>query len=318
MTARLTALAQAVLGADAAATWLIERGSDALILKSNSGFTQPESVGRIPHAAGREVLGWITDRSGPVLLGGLPGAARPALRRWLEAEKMRAFLGVPLVGEATPIGVLGLFRRSGRAFTRADLARARTLCVPASPAIVNARLYTDQLARAERTAVLLTIAESARATVYLPAALDDISRRAARALDAERCMISVWPDGRAPAEISADEAQAARTRRPVELESGLLVVPIVRKGEPIGVMTLVARPRHHWERATVDLAAAIAGQIALVVDNARLYREVQIRAGDLVQGETLRALGELASGAAHHLNNLLTIPSAASSSCIAR
>ena len=307
VTERLTELAQTVLGADAAATWLIERGSDALVLKAASGFTQPDAVGRIPHAAGRDVLGWITDRSGPVVVGGLPGAARPALRRWLEAEKMHAFLGVPLVGEATPIGVLGLFRRSGRAFTRADLARARTLCVPAAPAIVNARLYTDQLTRADRTSVLLAIAESAGATVDLPPALDDISRRAARALDADRCMISVWPDGRAPAEISAGEAQAARTRRPVEIESGLLVVPIVRKSEPIGMMTLVAHPRRHWERATVDLAGAIAGQIALVVDNARLYREVQTRAERLVQGETLRALGELASGAAHHLNNLLTI-----------
>src|SRR5262249_34133086 len=95
-------------------------------------------------------------------------------------------------------------------------------------------------------------------------------------------------------------------KRPVELEGGQLVVPIVRKGETIGTMTLLGRP-HRWERAGVDLAVAIAGQIALVADNARLYREVQTKAERLVQGETLRALGELASGAAHHLNNLLTI-----------
>jgi signal transduction histidine kinase len=71
----------------------------------------------------------------------------------------------------------------------------------------------------------------------------------------------------------------------------------------------------------VDLASAIAGQIALVAENARLYREAQAQAAAslrqadelrtmqrrLIQGETLRALGELAGGAAHHLNNLLTI-----------
>jgi signal transduction histidine kinase len=304
---RLTQLAQAALGADAAAMWLVERGSAELVLKADSGFTQREAIARVPYAPGRDVLGLITDRSGPVVLSRLPGAARPALRRWLEAEKMRAFLGVPLVGEATPVGVLGLFRRSGRAFTRADLVRACTLCVPAAPAVVNARLYTDQLARAERTAVLLAIAETAGATLDLPAALDDISQRAARALDAERCSIAVWPEGGAPAETTPSEAQAARSKRPVELDNGLLLVPIVRKGEPIGIMTMVARPRRRWERASVDLAAAIAGQIALVADNARLYREVQTKAERLVQGETLRALGELASGAAHHLNNLLTI-----------
>ena len=106
------------------------------------------------------------------MLSGLPGAARLALRPWLEAEKVHAFLGVPLVGEAT-VGVLGLFGQSGRDFTRADLARACTMCVPAAPAIVNARLYTDQLARAERAAVLLAIAESPGAPLDLPAALDD-------------------------------------------------------------------------------------------------------------------------------------------------
>jgi signal transduction histidine kinase/CheY-like chemotaxis protein len=307
VTSRLTELAQAVLGADAAATWLVERGSEELVLKADRGFTRREAIARVPHAPGRDVLGWITDRSGPLVLGGLPGAARPALRPWLEAEKMRTFLGVPLIGEATPVGMLGLFRRSGRAFTRADLARACTLCVPAAPAVVNARLYTDQLARAERTAVLLAIAESTGATLDLTVALDDISQRAARALDAERCSIVIWPEGGAPVQTTAGEAQAARSKRPVELESRLLVIPIVRKGEPIGMMTLLARPHRRWERASVGLAVAIAGQIALVADNARLYREVQTKAERLVQGETLRALGELASGAAHHLNNLLTI-----------
>src|SRR4030095_8855658 len=113
-------------------------------------------------------------------------------------EKMRCFLGVPLVGEATPVGVLGLFRRSRRPFTPTDLGRGRMLCVAAAPAIVNARLYTDQLARAERSAVLLAIAESSGATLDLPAALEDISQRAARALDAERCTISVWPERGVP------------------------------------------------------------------------------------------------------------------------
>ena len=231
---------------------------------------------------------------------------------------MRSFLGVPLVGEA-PVGVLGLFRRSARAFTRADLARARTLCVPAAPAIVNARLYTDQLARAERTAVLLAIAESTGATVDLPAALDDISQRAARALDAERCTISVWSEGTPPRRPPPVKRRRRGASARSSSTSGWLVVPIIRKGDAIGAMTLGARPRRGWKRSSVDLAVAIAGQIALVAENARLYREVQTKAERLVQGETLRALGELAGGAAHHLNNLLTIcRRPQSSSCTAR
>ena len=62
-------------------------------------------------------------------------------------------------------------------------------------------------------------------------------------------------------------------------------------------------------------------QHELAAENARLYEEAQRRLREtealmaelkeaqerLVRGETLRALGELASGAAHHLNNLLAV-----------
>ena len=328
LMSRLTELTQANLAADAVGVWLLERRGSELALRGAVGFKRPEVVARLAQAPGRDVLGRIVDRPGPVAVRGLPAAARPEARRWIEAEEFQAFLGVPLVGDATPLGMLGLFRRGRRAFTAADLALAESLCVPAAPAILNARLYAEQLRRAERTEILLETAEALGATLDLPAALDDLSRRAARALDAERCTIALWPDGLVPADAPLGEAEASRSKRPVEVDDTLLVVPIVRKGEAIGVLRLTARVRRRWERSAVDLASAIAGQIALVAENARLYREAHAQASELarlyedaqravndlevmqrrlVQGETLRALGELASGAAHHLNNLLTI-----------
>jgi signal transduction histidine kinase len=55
-------------------------------------------------------------------------------------------------------------------------------------------------------------------------------------------------------------------------------------------------------------------QHELAVENRRLYAEAQRSLAELqaaqeqlVRGETLRALGEVASGAAHHLNNLLAV-----------
>jgi len=52
VAARLIDLAKAAVGADAAATWLVERGSDELVLEADSGFTQREAIARIPHAPG--------------------------------------------------------------------------------------------------------------------------------------------------------------------------------------------------------------------------------------------------------------------------
>jgi signal transduction histidine kinase/CheY-like chemotaxis protein len=281
LTSRLAELTRTNLAADAAGVWLLERRDTELALRGDLGFTRPEVVARLPQSPGRAVMGWIVDRPGPLVLRGLPAAARPEARRWIELEQFRSFLGVPLVGDTVPLGMLGLFRRGRRAFTATDLALAGTLCVPAGPAILNAHLYAEQLGRAERTEILLATAEALGATLDLPAALSDLSQRAGRALDVEPCSIALWPGGVVPADAPLGEAEASRTKRPVEVDDGLLVVPIVRKGHVIGVLRLTPRGRRRWERSAVDLASAIAGQIALVADNARLYREAQAQAGEL-------------------------------------
>ena len=291
---RLTELAQSALGADAAGVWLLEKNASEMVLRGDIGFNRPEAVARVSHAPGRDVSAWLTERPGPLVLRRLPIGAAPEARRWLETEAARSFLGVPLLGDEVPLGMLGLFRRRRRPFTAADLARAEALCVAVPPAILNARLYADQLARAERTAVLLAIAETLGATLDLPAALDDIAQRAARALDAERCVVVLWRDGAVPPEAPLGDAEAVMRRRPVEVDDHLLVVPIVRKGEPVGVLRFTARGRRRWERSAVDLASAIAGQIALVAENARLYNEAQTRAGELTA--LLRAVRTMLGG----------------------
>jgi signal transduction histidine kinase/response regulator of citrate/malate metabolism len=62
------------------------------------------------------------------------------------------------------------------------------------------------------------------------------------------------------------------------------------------------------------LAGAVAKQMALALESARLYGETQEALSEveraqerLVQSHTLHALGEMAAGTAHHLNNLLTV-----------
>jgi signal transduction histidine kinase/CheY-like chemotaxis protein len=278
---RLTELAVRHLTADAAGVWLFERRDSELVLRGDVGFKHAEIVARLAQPPGRDVLGWLTDRPGPLALRGLPAAALPEAHRWLEVEEIRSLLAVPLIGDAGVLGALALFRRGRRPFSRNALALAEALCVPAPPAILNARLYAEQLDRAERTEILLATAEALGATLDLPASLADLSQRAARALDAERCAITLWPGGAVPGDAALGEAEAARSKRPVEVDDSRLVVPIVRKGDAIGILRLTARGRRRWERSAVDLASAIAGQIALVAENARLYGEAQAQAGEL-------------------------------------
>ena len=287
---RLTDLAQRHLRADGAGVWLLERRDTELMLYGEIGLRRGSDVAHLPHSPAREILGWIVDRPAPFVLHPLPATARPEARPWLEVEGMYSMLVAPLLGETSVLGALALFRRGRRAFTRRDVALAETLCLPAAAAVRNARLYAAQLGRAERTEILLATAEALGATLDLPTALADLSQRAARALDVERCAITLWPGGGVPVDAPLGDVEAAQTKRPVEVDDTLLVVPIVRKGGVTGVLRLIARGGRRWERSAVDLASAIAGQVALVAENARLYREAQAQTNELI---VLREVGTM-------------------------
>jgi GAF domain-containing protein/CheY-like chemotaxis protein len=114
-----------------------------------------------------------------------------------------------------------------------------------------------------------------------------------------------------PAEESPAHARAAATHRPVIVEdaaeSGLLprqlveefgvksclLVPLLRQDSVIGIMNLDYSERvTRFEPWQVDLAMAIAGQLALSLENTRLFAEAQER---LRETTTLLAVGRVFS-----------------------
>jgi signal transduction histidine kinase/CheY-like chemotaxis protein len=93
-----------------------------------------------------------------------------------------------------------------------------------------------------------------------------------------------------------------------------LSVPLRAHGVLIGALTVGAAAGRIFTRQEVELLQAFADQAALAIDNAQLFERAQRAHAELsqahaqlVRGETLRAVGELAAGAAHHLNNLLAV-----------
>src|SRR5207302_8899995 len=96
--------------------------------------------------------------------------------------------------------------------------------------------------------------------------------------------------------------------------SSLLAVPLQRKGELLGVLAMGDRVGRVFDEREVALLTAFADQAAIALENSRLYgdlRDALRRAEEsqqrVVQGERLRALGELAGGVAHDFNNVLAI-----------
>jgi GAF domain-containing protein/anti-sigma regulatory factor (Ser/Thr protein kinase) len=94
----------------------------------------------------------------------------------------------------------------------------------------------------------------------------------------------------------------------------LMCVPIRLGDRILGTLNIYRERGFRFDDEALRLATSFADQAAIAIENARLYQavkqayeELSRTQEQLVRGKTLRALGVLAAGAAHHLNNLLAI-----------
>lgn len=122
--------------------------------------------------------------------------------------------------------------------------------------------------------------------------------------------------------VTTDLVGDPRVAIPAELRARMsgaprlagLMVPLVVQDRVIGGLAAVNQTGGRFDAAQVQLAQTFADQAVLCLENTRLYAEAKHAYAELsnaqaqlVRFETLRAVGELAAGAAHHLNNLLAV-----------
>jgi len=95
---------------------------------------------------------------------------------------------------------------------------------------------------------------------------------------------------------------------------GFVCVPIRARQRILGTLSLGRRTDRPFTDEEVVLLECTADQIGLALDNARLYSETRHQLDDLrrsqtevVKAERLAAVGELAGGVAHEINNPLMI-----------
>ena len=118
-----------------------------------------------------------------------------------------------------------------------------------------------------------------------------------------------------PVQIADLKEQALSAVNEIILHAGyraLLVAPLLRGEEIVGMLVVRRRTPGAFPQNTVDLIKTFAAQSAVAIENARLFQNVEASLEDLrtaqdrlIQTEKLASLGQLTAGIAHEIKNPL-------------
>ncbi|HID89710.1 MAG TPA: response regulator, partial [Anaerolineae bacterium] len=184
----------------------------------------------------------------------------------------------------------------------------RTLLVGLAVAVQNARLLDEAVRRAQELSMLLEGSQTISSTLDLNWVLQALGDRLLAMTGAERCVISewdrdaerltvVWAIGEEEVEQSriGVDYEAARysavldvllTQEPMALSCAelgrekarpgeALLLPMVARGQTVGLVELDRYGEGAFSSGAVRLAQALANQAAVAMQNARLYEEVR-------------------------------------------
>jgi GAF domain-containing protein/CheY-like chemotaxis protein len=245
---------------------------------------------------------------------------------------IRTILAVPMLREATVLGVLVIRRLEVRPFTDKQIELVTTFADQAVIAIENVRLLTELQARTreltrsvEELQALSAVSQTVSSTLDLPTVLTTIVSRAVQLAGAAGGLIYEYDEATQAFKLQASHrieeelvevlraapivlgqgatGQAALRREPVQLPDigdertfsaaqiravllrlgyrSVLAVPLLSEQRILGVLTVWRQAVGQFPDEVVNLLQTFAGQSALAIQNARLFRELEAKSREL-------------------------------------
>ena len=296
-----------VLEVDTAAILLLDEEAGTLATRAAVGVEEEVERGvRIP--VGEGFAGTVAAERRPVLLRDVDHA--DVLNPILRERGIKTLLGVPLLIEGEPLGVLHVGTLTQREFTRDDIDLLQLVADRAAIAIEHARLYEAERAARRRLESVQLVTDAALSHLELDTLLNELLTRIRSILQTDTAVILLldqdreWLIARAALGIEEEVEQGVRvragrgfagtvvaTRRPRIIDdlsqahvenpllrerglTSLLGVPLLAHGDAIGVLHVGSVAARTFTHDDVDLLQLVAERAALAIEKARVHADV--------------------------------------------
>jgi two-component system NarL family sensor kinase len=287
---------------------LADEGGQHLRLIASAGDIGDDLPGSVVPV--ETTLAGLCYRSGrPVISNDVAGDPRsdPELQ---QLTRTRSLLSVPLISRGSPIGVLSITNLTDRPFVDADAEMLSLFADSAAVAIENGRLYQQAQGQITEMEILNRVSAVVSASLNLSQVYRAIHSEIARIMVADAFLIFLRSaEGGIDLVYIVDMGQVFSPRHGVRLpgvykesmERGvpyvveasrdpdfstwerygdmgrrvqsLLVAPLMRGSEAIGLITAQSYAPSSYRQRDADLLATVANVAAVAIENAKLYEQ---------------------------------------------
>ena len=307
LLATLLERVRTILDVDTVAVLLLDEGRNDLVARAAVGLEEDVEQGvRIP--VGRGFAGRVAAERRPVVLDDVDhaGVLNPTLRR----KGIKSLLGVPLVAAGDIVGVVHVGSLTPRRFTAEETELLRLVAERAAIAIEHARLFEAEREARMRIERVQAVTDVALAHLDLYELLDVLLPRIREILDADTCAVLLLDEERnelvARAAVGIEEeveqgvripvgrgfaGRVAAERRPVVLADvdhadvlnpilrekrikSLLGVPLVVRGDVIGVLHVGTLVHRAFTSGDVELLQLVADRVAIAIERGQLHERM--------------------------------------------